>query len=324
MKQCPNPNCMLYTRLEELPDAYMKCPGCDGPLVAASGQTAAHASTFLTGDPAQHYGRPAHAYEPTLGNRVPPTDPYAYPDEIAYADEYAYGDEESDGFAPAQPRGSRLSRMAFAGAILLLAMVLACGVGAMVFGGRVFSKSRTASGPEATETALSYMYPAVNTPIPIMPTLSSPGGLPVQPSTGSSQATSPPVAPTLPPAQPAATAPPAQPQPGGGVLSARMSVRFEGGQPVGVTSVYKTGDTLNLAVQANFGPGAVTSVLTRWYGPGNVQIYEMRKDYTAAGTYYGGFTLKNAAGWAPGDYRVDVHPNNSAVPAYSVSFRVEP
>ena len=26
MKQCPDPNCIYYTRLEELPDAYVRCP----------------------------------------------------------------------------------------------------------------------------------------------------------------------------------------------------------------------------------------------------------------------------------------------------------
>ena len=39
MKQCPNPNCILYTRLEELPDAYVRCPGCGGLLVDANMQS---------------------------------------------------------------------------------------------------------------------------------------------------------------------------------------------------------------------------------------------------------------------------------------------
>src|SRR5205807_1268168 len=36
MKQCPNPNCVYYTRLEELPDAYVRCPACGGPLVTSN------------------------------------------------------------------------------------------------------------------------------------------------------------------------------------------------------------------------------------------------------------------------------------------------
>ena len=39
MKQCPDPNCILYTRLEELPDAYVRCPGCGGLLVEANMQS---------------------------------------------------------------------------------------------------------------------------------------------------------------------------------------------------------------------------------------------------------------------------------------------
>ena len=49
MKQCPNPNCILYTRLEELPDAYLRCPGCGGQLVDATLSTGALQSGHLTG-----------------------------------------------------------------------------------------------------------------------------------------------------------------------------------------------------------------------------------------------------------------------------------
>src|SRR6266568_1903452 len=51
MKQCPNPNCILYTRLEELPDAYTKCPGCGGQLVDASMSSGALHSGYLSKPP---------------------------------------------------------------------------------------------------------------------------------------------------------------------------------------------------------------------------------------------------------------------------------
>src|SRR5687768_10229636 len=327
MKECLNPNCTLYTRLEELPDAYTKCPTCDGPLATAGGR--AHPSTILSSAHIPTYGqqRLHTEFDPTLGHAVQPgPEVYGPADQLDYQDEYAYGDQDSDGFVDAQqPRGSSVARMVFFGAAMLF--VLVCGLAAFALGGPVFSRARTASGPQATETALAYLRPALNTPIPIRPTIQ-------QPSNGGV------VAPTIPPAiapfptattqagiiaqPPAPTSPPAQPQASGGVVSGQMSVRFEGGEPVGVTSVYEPDDTMNLAVQANFGDGGVRSILTRWYGPGNSLIYEMRKEYALAGTYYTGFTLKNATPWPTGDYRVDIHPNDSAVPAYSVPFSVVP
>src|SRR5438876_8849669 len=33
MKQCPNYGCIIYTRLDELPDTYLRCPQCDSLLV---------------------------------------------------------------------------------------------------------------------------------------------------------------------------------------------------------------------------------------------------------------------------------------------------
>ncbi len=329
MKECLNPNCTLYTRLEELPDAYTKCPTCDGPLVTAGGR--AHPSTILSGSALPMYGqqRLHTEFDPTLGHAIQPgPEAYGPTDQQDYQDEYAYGDQDSDGFVDTQqPRGSSVARIAFLGAGLLV--VLVCGLTAFVLGGQAFSRGRIVSGPQATETALSYLLPAINTPISIRPTIQQPasanGGV-IAPSnqqpiaqlpTATTQAVS--------AAQPSvATPPPAQPQAGGGILSGQMSVRFEGGEPVGVTSVYKPDDTMNLAVQANFGEGAVRSVLTRWYGPGNSRIYEMRKEYPQAGTYYAGFTLKNATPWPPGDYRVDIHPNDSPLPAYSVPFSVTP
>ncbi|MEO6456941.1 MAG: hypothetical protein ABIO92_01505 [Chloroflexia bacterium] len=329
MKECLNPNCTLYTRLEELPDAYTKCPTCDGPLATAGNK--AHPSTILSGASLPMYGQQKlHTeFDPTLGHAVQPgPEVYGPLDQADYQDEYAYGDQDSDGFVDAQqPRGSSVARIAFLGAALLF--VLVCGVAAFVLSGQVFSRTRIVSGPQATETALSYILPAINTPIPIRPTIQQPVGT----NGDTIRPTSPPPIAPIPTATtqpvivaqpPAATPPPAQPQAGGGVLSGQMSVRFEGGEPVGITSVYKPDDTMNLAVQANFGEGGVRSVLTRWYGPGNSPIYELRKEYPQMGTYYTGFTLKNATPWPPGDYRVDIHPNDSPVPAYSVPFSVMP
>ena len=47
MKQCPNPNCILYTRLEELPDAYVRCPACGGQMVDAATSSGALNSGHL-------------------------------------------------------------------------------------------------------------------------------------------------------------------------------------------------------------------------------------------------------------------------------------
>ena len=329
MKECLNPNCTLYTRLEELPDAYTKCPTCDGPLATAGNR--AHPSIILSSASLPMYGqqRLHTEHDPTLGHAVQPgPEAYGPLDQADYQDEYAYGDQDSDGFVDAQqPRGSSVARVVFLGAGLLF--VLVCGVAALVLGGKVLAGTRAVSGPQATETALSYILPAINTPIPIRPTIQQPLGA----NGGATLPTAPPPIVEIPTATaqpvivaqpPVATPPPAQPQAGGTILSGQMSVRFEGGEPVGITSVYEPDDTMNLAVQANFGEGGVKSILTRWYGPGNTPIYELRKEYPQAGTYYTGFTLKSATPWPPGDYRVDIHPNDSPLPAYSVPFSVVP
>jgi hypothetical protein len=103
-----------------------------------------------------------------------------------------------------------------------------------------------------------------------------------------------------------------------------MAVRLEGGQPVGETAVYNSSDPFYLAVQAAFGSGGVTSLMARWYGPDGTAIYQTRKDYTQPGTYYVGFSLKKDGPWSTGDYRVDIHANDSPAPSYSVPFSVVP
>jgi hypothetical protein len=101
-----------------------------------------------------------------------------------------------------------------------------------------------------------------------------------------------------------------------------MSASLQEGALAGEATIFGPTDPLHLAVQAEFGPGAVTSVLTRWYGPAGTLLYEMRRQYAQPGTYYAGFTLRTNGTWPPGNYRVDVHTNDSPTPAYSVPFSV--
>ncbi len=101
-----------------------------------------------------------------------------------------------------------------------------------------------------------------------------------------------------------------------------MAEGLQDGQPRGVASSYSTTDPFSLAVQATFGQGGVTSVLTRWYGPDGALIYSMQKSYTLPGVYYAGFTVRKNGPWMPGNYRVDVHTNGSPSPSYSVPFTV--
>jgi hypothetical protein len=226
----------------------------------------------------------------------------------------------------------------------MLLLIAACVIVAMLMSDRFFPRALVITAPQATETALAALRPAVNTPIITMPT-SAAGGAAVTPILAPTrQQENPPTPQPLPPsptplplptfdassnqlptpapAQP--TAPPEQAQPQGGVINAQMSVSLEGGEPTGSVSAYGPTDAFNLAVQANYGPGAVSSVVTRWYGPDGARIYEMRRDYTQSGVYYAGFTLRTSASWQPGSYRVDIHTNDSPVPAYTLSFTVIP
>jgi hypothetical protein len=103
-----------------------------------------------------------------------------------------------------------------------------------------------------------------------------------------------------------------------------MVVGLDAGQPAGNVTAYHATDPFVLAVQAQFGPGGVTTMRTRWYGPDGFLLYEIPRDFAQPGTYYTGFTLKKSSPWATGDYRVDIHTNNSPTPAYSVTFSVVP
>jgi hypothetical protein len=103
-----------------------------------------------------------------------------------------------------------------------------------------------------------------------------------------------------------------------------MVIGLESGQPAGNVKAYHANDAFVLAVQAQFGPGGVTTINTRWYGPDGVLLYEIPRTFSKQGTYYSGFTLKKSTPWSTGDYRVDIHTNDSPTPAYSVRFSVVP
>lgn len=373
MKQCPNPNCILYTRLEELPDAYVKCPGCGGMLVSVEHQSKrlgssrpglgsagrrpstgplqpAQVDSGLLG-PSQVPPTPPHlAADPLNPYNLPdPYDPYAPLQQGVPGDHYAAGYADTNPYAsrssmshpqaqPAYASTSSLtttnwttgSKVAFGvGSVLLL---VACGLLGWIFSNRFFPQARVIASPQATETALALVRPPVNTPI-VQPSITIIAGnfspptivIPTQPI---QEPTPLPPAPTqvvVPPTQavpqppgPNPPAPPRQEQPTGGITEAHME--SESGSP---TSRYAPTEPFNLAVQATFGAGNVTTVLTRWYGPDGTQIYAMQKDYTQAGVYSVAFSVRKNSPWLPGNYRVDIYTNNSASPSYSVLFSVE-
>ena len=271
----------------------------------------------------------------------PYSDPYSAPRPDPYAQEFV--DDESYpgvGTVVSRPRWSTGSKVIVAVSILLF--IMACAIVLMFMGNRLFPQAKVYTSAQATETAIAAMRPAVNTPIISPPTITSQGvafSTPIPPPTRQPEPpTAAPQPPTIPPPPPptqtpqpqpqpqppAPTAPPLQPQPQAEVMSAQMSVSLQGGAPVGVVSAYGPSDPFNLAVQANYGPGGVSSVVTRWYGPDGALIYEMRREYTQPGAYYAGFTLRTDGRWLPGSYRVDIHTNDSPTPAYSVPFTVLP
>ncbi|HEX8230981.1 MAG TPA: hypothetical protein VF826_16960 [Chloroflexia bacterium] len=384
MKQCPNPNCILYTRLEELPDAYVKCPGCGGLLVGIDSQSGQLASGRLSNhrQPSGPASTPRSGTSPQSRQRQPNPNPPLVPDADPY-DPYGVSGPY-DPYAPLRPvqsqqpaqsgpasgpyavapsdtgqhgaaqaalssnvsqaayvstsqlntaRWTTASKVAFGvGSVLLL---LACGLLGWIFSNRFFPQSRVIASPQATETALALVHPPVNTPIaqPSLTTLAgnfpgptlvvptspveAPTTLVVVPTPASATEVPQVSAPTTQPADPGQAAPPAQQEPTGGILTAHMT-SGDGG----AVAEYAPSDPFNLAAQATFGQGNVTSVLTRWYGPEGSQIYAMQKDYTQPGTYYVAFTVRKNTPWLPGTYRVDIYTNNSSTPAYSVFFSV--
>ena len=380
MKQCPNPNCILYTRLEELPDAYVKCPGCGGPLETLENQSGRLGSGRLSNRPqASGPSRPPgtgtgrstsprppqpklHGLTPPLPADPDPYDPYGVsgpydpyaplqpvqsgaagdPYAAAFADTGQHGASQAampqhtshsayvSTSSLGTARWTTASKVAFGvGSVLLL---LACGLLGWIFSNRFFPQSRVIASPQATETALALVRPSVNTPImqPSLTTLAGnfPGPTLAVPTLPVEEPTplvvvSTPAPPTeapqvvVPPAQPPNEAPPAQQEPIGGIIEAHTTTGQ--GNPTGQ---YGPGEPFNLAVRATFGPGNVTNVLTRWYGPDGAQVYAMQKDYTQQGAYYVAFSVRKDSPWLPGDYRVDIYTNNSPTPSYSVFFSV--
>lgn len=355
MKQCPNPNCIFYTRLEELPDAYVKCPGCGGALVNADSAFHMPNATTRVPSSASLYSQPNLFEQETSSHLLAPPDPDAFapPALNPYAaDPYAYApveEEDPEAAIETQSGWSATSKAIVAVSALLL--VMSCVVVVVLLSNRLFPQARTITSEQATATAIAGIRPPINTPIIAPPTntlpaasfptvpqpelpLSTPTAPPAQPPTEVAIAPTQPPPPTQVVAQPTTvaqgestpgpTAPPPRTQPSGGVTNAQMSVQLAGGESAGNVNAYNSSDPFNLAVQATFGAGAVTSITTRWYGPEGTQIYEMRKAYSQPGVYYTGFTLRKSTPWQTGDYRVDIYTNDAPSPAYSVSFTVVP
>jgi len=321
MKQCPNPNCILYTRLEELPDAYLKCPGCGGMLVDANTTTSGLGSGYTRMAPsASTFHRQIQRQEDeTLSHRgQPQVLQYAQDEggEEAYeGDAYAYEDEEEGYEAPQRQGLSTASKVVFGlGALMLL---IACGLVASMLSSRLMAQGNSVTSAQATETALASLRPAVNTPISILPTVPSSGIIyptaAVNPPTQAVGAAPSTPLPTLVVAQP--TVPP-QEQTAGGLLDAQLASSGAGG-----AGAYKPADTLHVLVQAS---SNVKSILVRWYGPDGNQIYQVREDYSLPRAYNADFTLKNDGPWPAGSYRVDIHTNDSPLPIKSLSFSVAP
>lgn len=356
MKQCPNTNCIFYTRLEELPDAYVKCPGCGGMLVDSDTLSGKLPADPKSKPPASSYPLPSSTdldTDPHLERMDP--DVFAPREEDPYAaDPYAY--EQTGEQDPQATGGQQQATWSTASkaivALSAVLLVVACVIVVLLLSNRLFPQAKSITSAQATQTALASRPPVVNTPIIAPPTntLSAvvfPSPTVLQPTpvvNPPTQVVQPPTEVVLPPttqpvptqppvpsptplvqeATPGPTAPPPRTQPSGGIANAQMSTSLQGGAPAGNVSTYNASDPFNLAVQATFGAGAVTSVTTRWYGPDGRQIYEMRKPYSQPGTYYTGFTLRKSTPWTPGNYRVDIYTNDSASPAYSVTFSVVP
>ena len=327
MKQCPNPNCVIYTRLDELPDTYLRCPQCDQPLVDAPMLTGALTSSLLSEESTSPYTPYVPAPAPSAPPRryvqqaLPAEDPYS-----PYAEDEEDPEEaDEDALEEALPPSRTLPGLRTIVTLgVVAALLMACIAVTMLVSSHFFPQSPAVSGPLATQTVLSSYRPAVNTPVSILPTISlsgigDAGGAPIPTLPVSSAPL-----PTAPAASSAPAPPPSSALGPAPVLDALMCARLEGGQPVGPATVYKPADPFNLAVQASYGPGGAQTVLTRWYGPGGAAIYDLRQNYSQQGTYYAGFTLNRKDPWPAGDYRVDIYTNNSPQPVQSVSFSVQP
>jgi hypothetical protein len=321
MKQCPNPNCTIYTTLEELPDAYLRCPLCKEELVEVVYPTGALTSSQLADEdtsPNTQASGPKYVQQP-MYDAGDPYSSYAVDEDAgAQAVEVLPDESVPNSIAGRWPRARGCALL-----VAAVVLVTVCAALAVNVGGRFLPRQPDFSSAVATQNAIAQMRPPINTPIPIMPTipLSGVGGLDRQP--GNAAPNSQPAPQSRPPA-PATSVPALDPLSPAPVIDALMCARLEGGQPVGPTSAYRPTDAFNLAIEADFGPGGVRTVLTRWYGPDGAAIYDLKQDYSQQGTYYAGFTLSKAGAWPTGDYRVDIYTNNSTQPVQSVSFSVIP
>jgi hypothetical protein len=309
MKQCPNPNCIIYTRLDELPDTYLRCPQCNEALVEVVPPTGALQSSYLAEEETSPYVPVPPAPRKTPRQPVTYEAPYD-----TYAEEAP--DDASEPLPTLSP-GRSVSTHTVVVALSGLALAVACVALVISLGRGVLGRSAPLSAASATQTAISSFRPPINTPITILPTIPRSGMV----VPGSDPPSAPPPAQSGQGEQNVPNPPPSGPV-GASVQNAVMCAGLEGGEPLGATSQYAPDDPFNLAVQADFGQGGVVSVLTRWYGPGGASIYDLHQHYTQSGTYYAGFTLNKKTPWPPGDYRVDIYTNDSPQPVSSVSFAV--
>src|SRR6476661_3230697 len=95
MKQCPNPDCIIYTRLDELPDTYTRCPQCGEELVDAPAtlSTGRLGSGALPSDLTFPYKPPTNpAPQPRRSTAAPASHAPVTAAPNEYEDEYpAYG-----------------------------------------------------------------------------------------------------------------------------------------------------------------------------------------------------------------------------------------
>ena len=345
MKTCSNPDCSYHTRFDD----YLTCPKCGSPLLDARTLTGtlppeelseAQTSPFVPVSRLQ--SAEGAGYEGGHWQYVQQPLPYQEPvgmDGAVNAGLMAAGDDPAETLRPLHSNG--LGRFISVRTLVVagggLALVTVCLVLALSLSSRFTSRPvlLNSAGVAATETAVASLRPPVNTPISILPTIplsvagAEPGSEAQSQTSAGSDANPKPGANTKPDANPKSkigvpSGPPKSPLSPAPISDALMCARLEGGQPAGPTGAYHPTDPFNLAIKAEFGPGGVQSVLTRWYGPDNTQIYEMKHTYSQQGTYYAGFTVSKNAPWAPGSYRADIFTNDSPQPVRSVTFRVIP
>ena len=174
MKQCPNPDCIIYTRLDELPDTYLRCPQCGEALVDVPPATGALSQAYPDQDSTSPYVPPPRR-QPVYSAQQYIQQPLA--DESVYlqdpdADEYDEGAPQAAGgslrvlTAPGGPNGR-----SFLVALGIVALVITCAALAVSLSSRMFVESPDLSGASATQTAIAALRPAINTPIAILPTL---------------------------------------------------------------------------------------------------------------------------------------------------------